>query len=164
MVISKKLYGFLISILILLSTLGLTTGSVQASPALIKANSEPGQTEDSGVAVAFAQEDPSNYPGPDPLKGEFFDGAVDDTRNDLAAPAVTGDNPDRHEVIGTNQYPVDNRPSGSDSKFQNTETAVPTGGLAGIIYLWLAFAAALAIFSAAVLGAILLYTRQRYKD
>lgn len=100
MVMSKKLYGFLISILILLPILCMTTDSVQASPALIEANSEPGQTGDSGAAAAFAQE----------------------------------------------------------------ETAVPTGGLAGKIYLWVAFAAALIIFTAAVLGAILLYTRQRYKE
>ena len=183
MVMSKKLFGFLISTLILLPTLCMTTGSVQASPALnvgltrfgtiplenamrLKwdTEAEPSQTGDSGVAVAFVQEDPASYPEPDPLEGESLDAALDDTSNDLEARIKTGENPDRPEVIGTNQYPADNQPSGSDSEVQNTETAVPTGGLAGKIYLWVAFVAAVFIFTAAVLGAILLYTRQRYKE
>ena len=163
MVIPKKIYGFLIPILILLSTLCFTTGSVQASP-LIVANSEPGQVGDSGVAVAFAQEDHPNYPEPDPLEGESLDSMVDDTSNNLEAPLETGENPDRPDFIGINRNPADNLPSASDSEVQNTETAVPTSSLAGKVYLWLAFVAALIIFTAAVLGAILLYTRQRHKE
>jgi hypothetical protein len=120
-------------------------GLVQASPALFK----PGQTEDSSVTVVFAQEDPANYPGSNPLEGESFD---------------AGENPDHPEVVGTSQYPSENRPSGLDSEVQNRETAVPTSGLTGKIYLWLAFTAALIIFTAVILGAILLYTRQRYKE
>ncbi len=130
MVISNKLYGFLISILILLPTFCMTSGSVQASPAL-----NIGLTR--FEVIPLEQSVPIEW---------------------------VAENPDRPEVIGTNQHPADNRPSGSDSEVQNTETAAPTGGLAGKIFLWLAFAAALAIFTAAVLGAILLYTRQRYKD
>jgi hypothetical protein len=144
MVMSKKLYGFLLSILISLPPL-MIIGSVQASPAF----TESGQTGDSDVAVTLAQGDSEDYPGPDLLEGESFD---------------TGENPDRPEVIGTDQYPTDGRPSDPDSEFQNTNTAVSSGGLAGKIYLWVAFAAALIIFTAAVLGAILLYTRQRYKE
>jgi hypothetical protein len=142
---SKKLYGFLLSIFILLPALCITTGSVQTSPVF----SESGQTGESGVAVTFAQEDPEEYPGPDPREGESFD---------------TGEYPDHSVDIGTNQYPADERLPGSDSEFQTTITAVPTGSLAGKIYLWVAFAAALIIFTAAILGAILLYTRQRYKE
>jgi len=131
---------------------------------LVETNSEPSQTGDSGFAIAFAQEDPANYPEPDPLEGESPDAAVDDSSNDLEARIKTGEHPDRPEVIGTNQYPADDGPSDSDSEVQNTETAVPTGGMAGKIYLWVAFVAAVIIFTAAVLGAILLYTRQRYKE
>ena len=130
MVMSNKLYGFLISILILLPTLCMTVFSVQASPTL-----NIGLTRFKAIPL------------------------------DNAAPMEwVSEDPDRSEVIGTNHYPADNRSSGSDSEIQNTEKAVPSGGLAGKIFLWLAFFAALVIFTAAVLGAILLYTRQRYKE
>jgi ABC-type Na+ efflux pump permease subunit len=46
----------------------------------------------------------------------------------------------------------------------DTETRTPGGSLAGKIYLWAAFIAALVIFIAAVVGAILIYTRQRSKE
>ena len=122
------------------------------------------ETTNSGVAVAFAQEDPQDYPAVETIEeapGELISDEEVDATNELQGSTVTSDRP---EVIGAPQYPADESPSGSETQVQDTETAAPSSGLAGKAYLWVAFIAALVIFAAAVLGAILLYTRQRSKE
>ena len=133
---------------------------------LVEESPASSQSSNTGVAVAFAQEDPEDYPAADPVEvesGESLDAAAVDTGRDLGDPAGIGENPDSPEIIGTNLYPADNSPTNFDSAAQITESAV-SAGLEGKVYLWVAFIAALMIFTAAVLGAILLYTRQRNRE
>ena len=65
-------------------------------------------------------------------------------------------------VIGQRQYPDNSLVS--EPETQDAETDAAGDSLLGKIYLWVAFFAAFVIFVAAVIGAILLYTRQRIKE
>lgn len=95
-----------------------------------------------GSLVVPAQDDPPDYPGPEPSEENF---------DDFGYPSVRE----------SRSYPADTLPSAAVPDIQNPE---PTTDLAGMIYLWMAFIAAIVIFTAAVLGAILLYTRQQTKE
>ena len=125
------------------------------------------QTEVSGIAVALAQDDPASYPGPETVEGDFgesVDDAGADTRYDQQVAPDSIENPIRPEVIGNDQYPADSLLPDPATEGQNAETIVPENSFAGKVYLWVAFLATIVIFTAAVLGAILLYTRQRNKE
>ena len=120
-----------------------------------------------GNTVAYAQEDPEIYPGEETI-GDTPVESIGDTGvaslYEKQGSNETRANPASPEVIGATQYPIDPTPFNSDVALQDTNTADSSSGLAGKVYLWIAFVAALVIFTAAVLGAILLYTRQRSKE
>jgi hypothetical protein len=118
---------------------------------------------DPGSFIALAQDDPPIYPGPEPIEdasGESLDATEVDANTDLEAPIENREILDYPVDIETNHYPADSLPIASNPEIQNTK---PAGSLAGMIYLWMAFIAAVVILTAAVMGAILLYTRQRTK-
>lgn len=66
-------------------------------------------------------------------------------------------------VIGNNQYNDDTQVTPPNTK-GSQQSQSSGNAFAGRIYLWIAFIAAVVIFVAAVLGAILLYTRRQNKD
>ena len=138
-----------------------------SSQPIIEENGEAGQTGIGSVAVAYAQEEPPGYPAPDPGEGESgesLDAAQVDRNNEPDTPIEFGDNGDPPELFGTNPYPGVNPPSTSEQVAQNDDSPDSAGSLEGKIYLWVAFIAAIVIFSAAVLGTILIYTRQRSQE
>jgi len=79
-----------------------------------------------------------------------------------AVPGTTIESANESVLVWLNQSPAD------DSIFEldahADKTAIQGTLMAGKFYLWIAFIAAMVIFVAAVLGAILLYTRQRNKE
>jgi len=165
---SKRFLGVLISILTMLLTFFMNSASVQAGPAVIEGlASFEAETREIDDVIAYAQEDPEAYPGQEPENEEaegFPDTTTVETNNDLETPLVNGENPDGLEITGDEQYPAEGQRSESDFEIQMLESTDPTDGLAGKIYLWVAFIAAIVIFTAAILGAILLYTRQRSQE
>ena len=119
-----------------------------------------------GVAVALAQEEPAGYPGPDtaePEAGESLDFPETNPGSDLEGAATDNENPAAPEVIGNSPYPA-GEPSSNPASGTPNAAADESAGFEGKLYLWVAFIAALMIFTAAVLGAILLYTRQRNQE
>lgn len=142
---------------------------VASEPSFVDPNNESDDTDtaNTGVAVAFAQEDPENYPGAETIEelpGDSFDNTGVDTIDEGQDSTGVGENPDLPDIIGTTPYPANPSPFNLDSELQDTETTQSSSSMAGKVYLWVAFIAAIVIFTAAVLGAILLYTRQRSKE
>ncbi len=139
-----------------------------SSQAVTQTNPQSSQSENAGVgiAVAMAQEEPAGYPGPDSAEleaGESLDTSEVVPGSDLQSPAGSNENPAQPEVIGNGAYPAGEPPSNPNSD-TTSAAADDSAGFAGKLYLWVAFVAALVIFTAAVLGAILLYTRQRNQE
>ncbi len=134
---------------------------IESEELLIDSLDQSDGQDESSIAVAFAQEDPENYPADDASE-DGGDGI--DPMNELQGSTEIQDNSERPDVIGAPEYPADSSAAESDLQPQDIETTSVPSGSAGIAYLWIAFIAALVIFTAAVLGAILLYTRQRSKE
>lgn len=122
-----------------------------------------------GIAVAQALEDPSaaellasaetnsEEMGQEPLLS-VAESVV--TQEENIVPINASNKNERPIVIGNN------RPTGSGHRQENVaRSQEPSDDVwAGRLYLWVAFIAAIVIFIAAVLGAILLYTRRRNKE
>lgn len=138
---------------------------VAAQPALDSVQ-DSGNNNDAGVAVVFAQEDPEYYPGEETVTETPVvpanDGGI--SGEEFPEAAEVGDSPTAPEVIGATPYLLEPTPISMEPIITNTVTDNPTSSLLGKVYLWVAFISALMIFTAAVLGTILLYTRRRSKD
>ncbi len=141
--------------------------TAQSGESARDANQEAVATVDAGAAVAFAQEDPLSSPESETVPATPLN-TVPDTTTDPAAESPAMAEPDASleppRVIGATPYPVGSSTINPDSEFQDTETVPASSGLVGRVYLWIAFIASIVIFIAAVIGAILLYTRQRSKE
>ena len=136
------------------------------------ASDESSQADSFVVAVALAQEEPameeSNlFPDSETIAHTQYALLYANYTVIGASPRATEegaiqDDPVRPLVITRNQNPGDS--SSPAPEMQDAETGTPISSMAGRIYLWAAFIAALVIFVAAVIGAILIYTRQRSKE
>jgi hypothetical protein len=124
--------------------------------------------DENGAAVAFAQEDPEPYPGEEsitatPMESINNESGVESIE-ELPETGEIEDSPAAPEVIGATPYPLEPASIEAEPAVINSGSANSTTSLMGKMYLWVAFLAALTIFIAAALGAILLYTRQRSKE
>ncbi len=125
-------------------------------------------TETSGMAVAQALEEPSVAESLVPKETSFEENVQQAlTIVDNAVKAVQEENPvpiaNSNPIVIGGKQPIDNR-TAPGSVEGHQETTIADNEMAGRIYLWVAFIAAFVIFTAAVLGAILLYTRRRNKE
>ena len=126
---------------------------------------------DPGIAVAQAMEEPSqeqipSYPGID-----LESPTQESTQTLDIAPATQQEEIDSSNDINNSSQPavignirsINNTPTpDNDNTIQDSNAS--QGATAGRVYLWVAFIAALVIFVAAVLGAILLYTRRQKRE
>jgi hypothetical protein len=134
------------------------------------ANSE--QATDAGIAIAQAQEESSveqlpAYPaagtGGSEQENLQTGSAATSSQDEISEQNnASTDNNSQPTVIG-NIRSIENRPI-VENEGESQESNASQSATAGRIYLWVAFIAALVIFVAAVIGAILLYTRRQNRE
>lgn len=133
-------------------------------------NGDESANTELGVTVALAQEEDmenseSSYPGSDldqPANDESLGAADQAEIIGLSNEAIDGNN-QQPVIIGNSKIQNDN-PEQQSQNQQMESDDIPGEGLLGRLYLWVGFIAALVIFIAAVIGAILLYTRRRFSE
>ena len=145
----------------------LEEGQTRTDQPFVQEDDNTADAGDTAVAVAYAQEEDMPSTPAENIE-EVFEESIGDEEiaviNELQVSVGNGENPNSPEIIGAAQQPANSQSPDIETEYPDTYQSDASSSLAGQIYLWIAFFAALAIFTAAVLGAILIYTRRRSKE